>query len=81
MIHKAGGNPFLEFTVPEAVIKFRQGFGRLIRSRSDYGAVIILDNRLVTKMYGRMFLDSIPAKSRLFKKEEELWEELLNWFH
>jgi ATP-dependent DNA helicase DinG len=63
------------------VIKFRQGFGRLIRSRSDYGAVIILDNRLVTKMYGRMFLDSIPAKSRLFKKEEELWEELWNWFH
>jgi predicted DnaQ family exonuclease/DinG family helicase len=81
MIQKAGGNPFLEFTVPEAVIKFRQGFGRLIRSRSDYGAVIILDNRLVTKMYGRMFLDSIPAKSRLFKKDEELWEELLRWFH
>lgn len=80
LIQKAGGNPFMDFTVPEAVIKFRQGFGRLIRSKSDYGAVIILDPRLVTKMYGRVFLESIPARSKLFHNEEDLWKYLLNWF-
>lgn len=59
-IEAAGRNAFLEFTVPQAVIKFRQGFGRLIRRRSDQGAVVILDSRILTKAYGRMFLDSLP---------------------
>jgi len=80
MIRKQGGNPFMDFTVPEAVIRFRQGFGRLIRSHSDYGAVIILDNRVVKKMYGRIFLDSLPVRSRIFHKPQELWETLANWF-
>jgi DNA polymerase-3 subunit epsilon/ATP-dependent DNA helicase DinG len=53
--------PFDEYTVPEAVLKFRQGFGRLIRSRSDRGVVAIFDRRVLTKNYGRMFLDSLPA--------------------
>jgi ATP-dependent DNA helicase DinG len=46
--------------VPEAVIKLKQGFGRLIRSRSDKGIVAILDSRVVTKRYGRVFLDALP---------------------
>ncbi len=53
--------PFNEYTVPEAILRFRQGFGRLIRSRSDRGVVVILDRRVLTKSYGKMFLDSLPA--------------------
>jgi len=60
-IEKAGGDPFLEYTVPQAVIKFRQGFGRLIRTRADRGCVLVLDPRVTTKRYGRLFLDSLPA--------------------
>ena len=80
LIRKKGGNPFMDFTVPEAVIRFRQGFGRLIRSNSDYGAVIILDNRVIKKMYGRIFLESLPVRSRIFYRPEELWQTLENWF-
>ena len=56
--------PFDEYTVPEAVLKFRQGFGRLIRSKSDRGVVVIFDRRMLTKQYGRIFYDSLPACTR-----------------
>ncbi len=59
-IERAGGDPFMEYTVPQAVIRFKQGFGRLIRHRGDRGVVLILDNRVVKKGYGRMFLNSLP---------------------
>jgi len=59
-IRQRGGNPFMEYQLPEAIIRFRQGFGRLIRSRSDTGFVVVLDPRIVTKRYGRMFLDALP---------------------
>jgi ATP-dependent DNA helicase DinG len=59
-IREQGGNPFMDYQVPEAAIKLRQGFGRLIRSRSDTGQVVILDPRIRTKRYGRIFLDSLP---------------------
>ena len=59
-IERAGGDPFYDFTVPQAVIKFRQGFGRLIRSRTDRGAVLILDPRVTRKRYGQIFLRSLP---------------------
>lgn len=55
-----GGNAFFDYSVPEAVLKFRQGFGRLIRTRNDTGIVVILDSRVVRKRYGKSFLDSIP---------------------
>jgi ATP-dependent DNA helicase DinG len=58
-IERRGGNPFYEYSLPRAVIKFRQGFGRLIRSRADTGRVIICDERIETKRYGRKFLESI----------------------
>ncbi len=60
-IRTAGRNPFLEYQVPEAVIKLRQGFGRLIRTRRDHGMVVILDPRVRTKPYGQVFLKSLPA--------------------
>ncbi|HEX3988462.1 MAG TPA: helicase C-terminal domain-containing protein, partial [Verrucomicrobiae bacterium] len=49
-----------EFSLPEAVLKFRQGVGRLIRTRTDTGIVVVLDNRVLTKRYGKAFLASIP---------------------
>jgi ATP-dependent DNA helicase DinG len=59
-IRENGGNPFMEYQVPEAVIKLRQGFGRLIRTQEDTGQVVILDPRVRTKPYGRTFLASLP---------------------
>jgi ATP-dependent DNA helicase DinG len=59
-IQAAGGNPFVEYQVPQAVIKLKQGFGRLIRSCSDTGLVAILDPRVLTKPYGRTFLEALP---------------------
>ncbi|MFZ5822446.1 MAG: helicase C-terminal domain-containing protein [Chloroflexota bacterium] len=53
-------NAFNEYYLPEAILKFRQGFGRLIRSQSDRGVVAVLDKRLMTKQYGRLFLESLP---------------------
>ncbi|MGH7177060.1 MAG: ATP-dependent DNA helicase, partial [Tepidisphaeraceae bacterium] len=59
-IERAGGSPFMDYSVPQAVIRLKQGFGRLIRSRTDRGIVAILDSRVKTKRYGRMFLESLP---------------------
>ena len=59
-IEAEGGNSFMDYSVPEAVIKLRQGVGRLIRSKKDSGMVVILDNRVVTKRYGKTFLAALP---------------------
>jgi len=55
-----GGDPFFDYQLPEAIIKFKQGFGRLIRNRTDKGIVVILDTRVISKGYGRCFLESLP---------------------
>ncbi len=80
LIKSQGGNPFSEFAIPEAVIRFRQGFGRLIRSRADYGAVLILDTRIVKKFYGKIFLNSLPTIPKILASEDEMWVALENWF-
>lgn len=59
-IRAEGGDPFSDYSLPDAVLKFRQGVGRLIRSRTDKGIIVILDPRIVTKQYGRLFLNSLP---------------------
>jgi ATP-dependent DNA helicase DinG len=59
-IEARGGNAFMEFSLPEAVLKFRQGVGRLIRQKSDTGIIVVLDNRILTKRYGKVFLASAP---------------------
>jgi ATP-dependent DNA helicase DinG len=64
-IRAAGGNPFRDYQLPEAVIKFKQGFGRLIRTRTDHGTVVCLDPRIVTKPYGRLFIESLPDCRRM----------------
>ncbi|MGK0189156.1 MAG: ATP-dependent DNA helicase DinG [Verrucomicrobiales bacterium] len=63
-IQARGGNPFMEFSVPEAILKLRQGVGRLIRSQQDKGIAVILDNRLLTKFYGKTFLQALPPAKR-----------------
>ncbi len=55
--------PFLEYAVPQSILRFKQGFGRLIRSKEDRGIVVVLDKRLLTKRYGQEFLQSLPATS------------------
>jgi Rad3-related DNA helicase/REP element-mobilizing transposase RayT len=60
-VKKAGGNPFMDYSVPQAIIKLKQGFGRLIRSRTDKGIVVILDGRVKTKRYGKLFLSALPT--------------------
>lgn len=59
-IRAAGGNPFNDYQLPEAVLKFKQGFGRLIRTKRDRGTVVVLDPRIETKSYGKLFLESLP---------------------
>ena len=55
-----GGNAFVDYSLPEAIVKFKQGFGRLIRTRTDKGQVVVLDPRIVSKQYGKRFLDALP---------------------
>ena len=59
-IEARGGNSFGEFSLPEAILKFRQGVGRLIRTKTDTGIVVVLDNRILAKQYGQAFLDALP---------------------
>lgn len=64
-ILKQGGDPFLEYSVPSAIVKFKQGFGRLIRGKKDRGCIVCLDQRLIKKGYGKLFLDSLPNCTRI----------------
>lgn len=63
-IRARGGNPFADYTLPEAILKFRQGIGRLIRSKSDTGLVYLLDSRLTSKYYGARFMLALPADAK-----------------
>jgi ATP-dependent DNA helicase DinG len=74
-IDAAGGNAFFEYQVPSAVITLKQGFGRLIRSLHDRGLLALLDNRILKKQYGRVFVESLPCYSRTtdLKKVEEFF--------
>jgi ATP-dependent DNA helicase DinG len=65
-IRAKGGNPFAQESLPRAIIRFKQGFGRLIRSASDSGRVVVLDPRIATASYGRLFIESLPEGVRVF---------------
>ena len=67
-VDQAGGNAFFQYQVPAAVITLKQGFGRLIRSLHDRGLLCLLDNRILNKRYGRVFLESLPS----YRKTVEL---------
>jgi ATP-dependent DNA helicase DinG len=60
LVQERGGDAFTEYSLPEAILKLRQGVGRLIRTKTDRGIIVILDNRIVTKPYGRAFMQALP---------------------
>ncbi len=78
-IKNNGGNPFSEYSLPEAVIRFKQGFGRLIRSKTDRGFIFIFDRRLITTRYGKAFLESIPKVSVEKRNIGEIVEVIKRW--
>ncbi|MBP7866954.1 MAG: DEAD/DEAH box helicase [Acidobacteria bacterium] len=71
-IKRDGGNPFSAYSLPHAVLKLKQGFGRLIRSHADWGMVLICDHRVMTKPYGREFLDALPRLRPLYAPLDEI---------
>ncbi|NPV26467.1 MAG: DEAD/DEAH box helicase family protein [Firmicutes bacterium] len=73
-------NGFLHFTVPQAVIRLKQGFGRLIRSAKDRGTVVILDKRLIEKRYGRIFLNSLPIQTHIRGESAFILRKVKDWF-
>ncbi len=75
-LEKEGKNPFVYYAIPQAVIKFKQGFGRLMRKKNDRGCIVCLDNRLVTKPYGKSFLNSLPPCRTSFVPLDKAWEEM-----
>jgi ATP-dependent DNA helicase DinG len=74
-VEREGGNAFAELSLPDAIIRLRQGFGRLMRRHDDRGAVLILDSRIVRRRYGSLFLDSLPPARRIIAPEPTLLEE------
>ncbi|MGB2998001.1 MAG: ATP-dependent DNA helicase [Phycisphaerae bacterium] len=70
-IRASGGNPFYDYQLPEAVLKFKQGFGRLIRTHEDKGMVVVLDSRILRRRYGQMFLRALPPCRVIIPGHEE----------
>jgi Rad3-related DNA helicase len=79
-IVEEGGDPFRDLMLPEAVLRFRQGVGRLIRSATDRGAVIVADPRIVRSAYGRRFQAALPSPPRSVADERESVDLLARWF-
>lgn len=75
-----GGDPFSQDSLPDAIVKFKQGFGRLIRSKNDRGVVLCLDKRLATKNYGKAFLKSLPPCQYQFLPKEELLKSMKRFY-
>ncbi len=78
-VESDGGNAFMEYSLPSAVIRFRQGFGRLIRSRTDRGIAIIADRRIAIKRYGQWFRDSLPAPTENYSDREKLLDDIVDF--
>jgi ATP-dependent DNA helicase DinG len=78
-IEAAGGASFYEYSMPQAVLRFKQGFGRLIRSTEDTGVFCVLDKRIIEKSYGRLFLKSLPEMRRQNGSAIELADEISQW--
>ena len=74
-----GEDPFADFLLPEAVLRFRQGFGRLIRTRQDRGAVLLLDGRLESREYGETFVASLPVRTQSFDTPETMLAHVRTW--
>ena len=80
MLEKEGKNPFYDYSVPQAVIKFKQGFGRLMRKKWDRGCILCLDNRILKKHYGKVFLKSLPRCGKFFGPAGQIKEEMKSFY-
>ena len=80
-LEKSGGNPFMELSLPQAVIKFKQGFGRLIRRSSDHGIVAVLDGRILKKTYGQLFSRSLPETKTSFGELNNILLDIENFLY
>ncbi|MDR1931923.1 MAG: helicase c2 [Spirochaetales bacterium] len=78
-IQRKGGNPFIDLSLPEAVMKFKQGFGRLMRRTADHGVVLVSDGRIISKSYGSLFISSLPETRRSIKSTASLMEDIENF--
>ena len=74
-------DPFNEYHLPEAILRFRQGFGRLIRTQSDRGVVAIMDKRVLTKQYGRFFINSLPNCTKIIGSTDDLPRKAAKWLN
>jgi DNA polymerase-3 subunit epsilon/ATP-dependent DNA helicase DinG len=72
-------NAFFEYSIPEAVLRFRQGFGRLIRRVTDEGVVVVLDKRVLSKRYGELFIEALPECTVVRQRSDRLNELLVRW--
>ena len=79
LLNSRGLNPFRDFLLPEAVIRFKQGFGRLIRSKGDRGIVILLDSRVIQKSYGAVFLSSLPLRKHVRAERRQVLAGVESW--
>ncbi|MBN2352740.1 MAG: helicase c2 [Spirochaetales bacterium] len=79
-IRERGGNPFMELSLPDAVMRLRQGFGRLMRRKADKGVVLILDSRVLKKSYGRYFLESLPETARILNGRKAVIDRIESFF-
>jgi len=79
-LERCDRDAFEEYTVPQAVIKFKQGFGRLIRHKEDRGAILIFDKRVATRRYGKTFLRSLPTRRIIQRTSEEIFEAMREFF-
>jgi ATP-dependent DNA helicase DinG len=75
-----GGDPFWEYSLPQAIVKFKQGFGRLIRNKSDRGCVVCLDSRLISQPYGRQFLNSLPPCPQIFSHGAQIQQQMTEFY-
>jgi ATP-dependent DNA helicase DinG len=75
-----GGDAFYDYSIPHAIVKFKQGFGRLIRNQWDRGCIVCLDIRLVTKGYGKLFLNSLPPCEKVFAPSAALWPKMTEFY-
>ncbi|MRG88274.1 ATP-dependent DNA helicase DinG [Salinibacillus xinjiangensis] len=80
LLKKQGKNPFMDLALPNAVIRFKQGFGRLIRSSKDRGIVFVCDGRLMRARYGKYFMDSIPTVPVSYEDTENILKKANEWF-
>jgi ATP-dependent DNA helicase DinG len=79
-IEEKGGDSFLEYSLPSAIVKFKQGFGRLIRNKTDRGCIVCLDSRILQKGYGKQFLSSLPNCQRFFGPSDQMEKQMVDFY-